>query len=145
MKAVIQRVLEASVEVEGKIVGKIKEGILIYLAVMKGDTLEKANALAEKIVFYRIFPDKDHKMNLSLKDIQGEALVISQFTLAADCRKGRRPGFELAASPEDALLLYQKFIEQVQTFGVFAANGIFGASMRVHSINNGPVTFILEI
>lgn len=117
----------------------------MYLAIIKGDTLEKANALAEKIAYYRIFPDQEHKMNLSLLDVRGEALVVSQFTLAADCRKGRRPGFDLAASPEDALHLYQKFVEKLQSFNITTATGIFGAYMEVSSINHGPVTFLFEI
>ena len=145
MKAVVQRVLESFVTVEEKIVGKIEQGILVYLAIMKGDTLHQVNTLAEKIAFYRIFPDKEYKMNLSLLDVKGEALIISQFTLAADCKKGKRPSFDLAAPPDEAEFLYQQFIEKIQSFGIPTATGIFGAHMKVCSVNNGPVTFLLEI
>lgn len=144
MRAVVQRVKDACVTVDDKIIGKIERGILIYLAVLQEDDGEQANALAEKIAQFRIFPDENHKMNRSVLDIQGQALVISQFTLAADCKKGKRPSFDAALAPEKALPLYERFVQRLQALGVSTQTGSFGAYMQIHSINDGPVTFILE-
>jgi D-tyrosyl-tRNA(Tyr) deacylase len=144
MKAVVQRVLEASVVVEGNMVGKIGQGLLIYLGIIKGDSTTQVDALSQKIVQFRVFPDEQYRMNRSLVDVQGEALVISQFTLASDGKKGNRPSFDQAASPEEALPLYEKFIKNLKELGIRTNTGIFGAYMQVSSINYGPVTFILE-
>jgi D-tyrosyl-tRNA(Tyr) deacylase len=144
MKAVIQRVSSAKVEVEGKSVGAIGRGALVLLGVEKGDAELDADWLAEKIVGLRIFEDEAGKMNLSLADIQGELLVVSQFTLAGNCSKGRRPSFDGAASPEEANRLYEYFVAKIRKLGVPVATGIFQANMQVTLSNDGPVTFILE-
>jgi len=144
MKAVIQRVVKASVEIDGKSVGAIGRGIVILLGVEKGDTKGDASWLMEKIVRLRIFEDESGKMNLSLPEIGGEVLVVSQFTLAGNCSKGRRPSFDGAAFPEDANLLYEFSIAEMRKHGVPVATGVFQANMQVNLINDGPVTFILE-
>jgi D-tyrosyl-tRNA(Tyr) deacylase len=144
MKAVIQRVSSAKVEVEGKSVGAIGRGALVLLGVEKGDTELDANWLAEKIVGLRFFEDKAGKMNLSLAEIQGKLLVVSQFTLAGNCSKGRRPSFDSAAPPEIANRLYEYFVAKTRELGVPVATGIFQANMQVTLTNDGPVTFILE-
>lgn len=144
MKAVIQRVTSASVVVEGKTVGQINRGILVLLGVEKGDDEAKADWLAEKICGLRIFSDEAGKMNLSLKDIGGGLLVVSQFTLAGNCDKGRRPSFDTAAPPEEGKRLYEYFVAAVRRLGLPAATGIFQADMQVALVNDGPVTFILE-
>lgn len=144
MKAVIQRVSEAAVKVDGKTVGSIERGTLVLLGVEKGDEIRDADWLAEKIVNLRIFEDDAGKMNLSLMDIQGELLSVSQFTLAGNCSKGRRPSFDTAAPPEDANHLYQYFNGKVWEMGIPVQSGIFQADMKVSLINDGPVTFILE-
>jgi len=144
MKIVIQRVKEAKVLVNGKVIGKINKGILIFLGIAKGDTKKQAEWLAKKVCSLRIFPDESGKFNLSLKDINGEVLIISQFTLYGDCHKGRRPSFDKAASPQEAIFLYEAFIEMVKQEGVKVATGQFGALMEVHLINDGPVTFVIE-
>ena len=144
MKAVIQRVSEASVEVDGKIVGKIGPGFVILLGVAEDDEETDADYLAEKICNLRVFSDAEDKMNLSLPDIQGEMLAISQFTLYANTRKGRRPSFIEAALPEKAEPLYEYFIKKVEETGIRAARGIFGAMMSVKIFNEGPVTIIME-
>ncbi len=144
LKALIQRVSYASVEVESKIVGKIGVGILIFLGVLQGDTDLQSDFLAEKIANFRIFPDSNQKMNLSVLDIHGEVLIVSQFTLAADGKKGNRPSFDLAASPDQALLLYKRFVEKIKSFGIHTETGIFGQHMHISLMNDGPVTFILE-
>jgi D-tyrosyl-tRNA(Tyr) deacylase len=144
MKAVIQRVSEASVEIDGKQVGAIGRGILLLLGVEKGDTQRDATWLMEKIANLRIFEDDSSKMNLSLADVGGELLVVSQFTLAGNCDKGRRPSFDSAALPEYAYQLYEFSIAEMKRLGVPVASGVFQASMRVALINDGPVTFILE-
>jgi D-tyrosyl-tRNA(Tyr) deacylase len=126
------------------VVGKIGSGVLIYLCVLAGDTEEEGKFLAKKVAEFRIFPDQEYKMNLSLLEVRGEALVISQFTLAADGKKGKRPSFDLAAPPDKAKELYEKFLENLQNLGIKTESGIFGAFMQVSSINNGPVTFVLE-
>ena len=143
MKAVVQRVSEAEVRVHGKLVGAITRGVLVLLGVEKGDTPREADWLAEKIVNLRIFEDEAGKMNLSLLDIKGELLAVSQFTLAGNCGKGRRPSFDTAA-PEEANHLYQYFVSRVWELGIPVQTGIFQAEMKVSLVNDGPVTFILE-
>jgi len=144
MKAVVQRVSEAEVRVHGKLVGAITRGVLVLLGVEKGDTPREADWLAEKIVNLRIFEDEAGKMNLSLLDIKGELLAVSQFTLAGNCGKGRRPSFDTAAPPEEANHLYQYFVSRVWELGIPVQTGIFQAEMKVSLVNDGPVTFILE-
>ena len=144
MKIVLQRVSRASVTVKGEVIASISKGLLIFFGAEKNDDDDKVQFLAEKTLNLRIFPDEKGKMNLSCFDIGGEILVVSQFTLAGDCSKGRRPGFDNVATPEVALLLYQKFIQQVSESGLKIASGEFGANMQVELVNDGPVTFILE-
>lgn len=144
MRAVIQRVASARVEVDGKSVGGIGRGLLILLGVEQGDGADDARYLAEKSAQLRIFEDAAGKMNLSLADVGGQALVVSQFTLLADCRKGRRPGFSRAALPEPADILYQQFVALLRERGLTVATGIFQAEMQVHLVNDGPVTLLLD-
>jgi len=144
MKIIIQRVKSSSVMVEGKVVGKITKGILILFGAEKGDTLDALKYLADKALNLRIFSDKEGKMNLSCKDINGEILVVSQFTLAGDCSRGRRPGFDRAAKPNEAQAHYNNFIAELLTSGLKVESGKFGADMMVNIQNDGPVTFILE-
>ena len=144
VKSVIQRVKSASVTVDGKVVGEIEAGILVLLGVEKGDDDSKAEWLAEKIINLRIFADTADKMNLSLKDISGSLLVVSQFTLAGNCEKGRRPSFETAAHPDEGKRLYEYFVDRTRALGVPVQTGIFQADMQVGLVNDGPVTFILE-
>lgn len=144
MKAVIQRVSSANVVVEGCVVGEIGQGILVLLGVEKGDDDSRAAWLAEKIVSLRIFSDEGGKMNLSLTDVGGSLLAVSQFTLAGNCAKGRRPSFDSAAPPDEGKRLYDYFVEAVRGKGVETATGIFQADMQVSLVNDGPVTFILE-
>ena len=145
MKAVIQRVKRASVSVDGEVVSAIDGGLLILLGVAQGDTERNADVLAEKIANLRIFSDSDDKMNLSLLTTGGEALVVSQFTLCANCVKGRRPDFFGAAKPDEAERLYEYFCERIKTAGVHTVGkGIFGADMQVELLNDGPVTIILD-
>lgn len=144
MKLVIQRVSNAKVKVDNKIVGKIKKGFLVLLGVGKGDTKEQADFLVEKLCNLRVFEDNNNKMNLSIKDIDGELLVVSQFTLYADCKKGNRPSFINAASPDIANELYEYFMEKCKKYVRNVQKGIFGADMKVSLLNDGPVTIILE-
>jgi D-tyrosyl-tRNA(Tyr) deacylase len=144
MRAVIQRVTESSVRVENKVAGKIRKGLLILLSVSENDTVNDSIYLTEKIANLRIFEDEHGKMNRSLIDIGGEMLVVSQFTLMADCRKGRRPSFVKAASPEKGEKLYLDFIDRVTSMGIRVAKGCFGATMAVSLINDGPVTLIVD-
>jgi D-aminoacyl-tRNA deacylase len=144
MKAVIQRVKEAAVRVEGRVVGEIGPGVLVLLGVENGDTTRQADWMADKIVNLRIFEDQDGKMNLSVIDAKGAMLAVSQFTLAGNCEKGRRPSFDTAAAPEEANRLYEYFMGKVWELGVPVQSGIFQADMQVSLVNDGPVTFILE-
>jgi D-tyrosyl-tRNA(Tyr) deacylase len=144
MKIVLQRVKRASVVVEGRSSGEIGKGICLLVGIEKGDTLQDVEFLARKAVELRIFPDRDGKMNLSLAEVQGEVLAVSQFTLAASVKKGRRPGFDNAENPERAAELFARFVDLVRESGFEVATGVFQASMEVHIVNDGPVTFILD-
>ena len=144
MKAVIQRVSKAQVEIQNEIVSEINQGILTLIGIAKGDNEEKAKKILSKIHKLRIFPDKQGKMNQSLLDIQGEHLLVSQFTLIGDCSKGRRPSFFNAEEPQKAKLLYEKMLQFATEDKVCIRGGIFQADMQIHSTNDGPVTFLLE-
>ena len=144
MKIVLQRVAQASVRVGGEDIATISRGLLVLFGAEKNDDETKVIFLAEKILNLRIFSDERGKMNLSCLDISGEVLVVSQFTLAGDCSKGRRPGFDNAAPPNEAKSLYQNFIHQISKSGLNVNTGEFGADMQVELVNDGPVTFILE-
>lgn len=144
MKGLIQRVSSASVVVDGNCVGEIDQGILLLLGVEKEDDRSKADKLLNKVINYRIFSDESDKMNLSLKDIEGELLVVSQFTLVAETSKGKRPGFSKGASPALGEELYNHFVEAANKTGLKIATGQFGADMKVSLTNDGPVTFWLE-
>lgn len=145
MRALIQRVTSASVKVDGEIVGKIGKGFLIFLGVYEEDTEEKIEKLTKKIVNLRIFNDENDKMNLSIKEVKGEILLISQFTLCADTRKGNRPSFISAKNPKDANKIYEKTIESIRNENIIVEKGIFGADMKVELLNDGPVTILLDI
>ena len=144
MKIVLQRVKQAAVEVNKQTVGLINKGVCLLIGVEKGDTEEEALYLAHKVTELRIFPDKEGKMNLSLLDIQGEVLAVSQFTLAASLKKGRRPSFDNAEDPERAENLFLFFVDMIKEKGIKVKTGVFGALMDVHLVNEGPVTFILD-
>ncbi len=144
MKVLIQKVSRAEVRVANRVVGSIGEGVLLFLGVEKGDTDKDINYLTEKILHLRIFPDAEGKMNLSLIDIGGEILVVSQFTLAGDVQKGRRPSFDRAAPPEMAERYYQEFVHQLKKTRLKVATGEFQAMMSVELVNEGPVTFMVE-
>lgn len=144
MRAVIQRVTEAKVEVEGRIVGQVGKGLLVYLGVGTADTETDAQFMAEKLANLRIFSDEAGKMNRSVIDVGGGVLLVSQFTLYGDCRKGRRPGFDAAGEPGLAERLYEKVAQLIATEDVPVQKGSFGAHMHVTSINDGPVTFLLD-
>lgn len=144
MRMVIQRVSEASVSVDGSIVGKIGRGLVVLLGVARRDTEQQAEWLANKLVNLRIFEDDAGKMNVSLQELGGEVLVVSQFTLLGDCRKGRRPGFSDAALPEEADRLYRYFVEYLRLQGCIVETGQFQAKMLVNICNDGPVTFVIE-
>ena len=144
MKIILQRVTLASVVIKGERIAAISKGLLVLFGVEKHDDEEKVIFLAEKTLNLRVFPDGKGKMNLSCMDICGEILVVSQFTLAGDCSKGRRPGFDNAAPPDVAQLLYQKFVEQISQSKLKIATGKFGVDMQVELVNDGPVTFTLE-
>ena len=144
MRAVVQRVKEAKVVVEGKTVGEIGHGLLVFLGVEQTDEIEDAEYLVSKIINLRIFKDSEQKFNLSLIDVKGEMLVVSQFTLLGDCRKGRRPSFSDAAPPEKAQKLYEDFMELVAKNNISVASGEFQAMMDVSLVNDGPVTMLLD-
>ena len=144
MKALIQRVKEASVTIDGELYSKIGHGILIFLGVEKSDTEENSEKLSQKISSLRIFEDENEKMNLSIKDVNGEILVVSQFTLCGDCKKGTRPSFDNAAPPERADELYEDFVTKLQAMNFVVKTGKFRAMMDVSLINDGPVTFMVE-
>ena len=144
MKLLIQRVLNADVNIDNKEFSKINKGILAFVGIEKGDSEEQVEKLARKAVNLRIFPDENDKMNRSLLDIQGEMLVVSQFTLCGDCKKGTRPSFDKSAPPDIANKLYEYFVKQVGNYGIKTGTGQFGATMKVSLVNDGPVTFMLE-
>ncbi len=144
MRAVVQRVKKSRVTVEGKITGEINKGLMVLLGVGQEDSSQDIDYLAEKIINLRIFEDNNGKMNLSLLDVGGELLVVSQFTLYGDCRKGRRPGYDKAARPDMAKELYGSFIEKCRSYGVNTQTGIFQAEMLVDISNDGPVTLLLD-
>jgi D-aminoacyl-tRNA deacylase len=149
MRALIQRVRQASVSVEENIIGEIAQGLLVFLAVQKNDSEQQADKLLQKIINYRVFSDQQQKMNLSLSDVKGDLLLVSQFTLAADTQKGLRPGFSLAAEPQRAQQLFNYFVAQARAVGgdtgIDIATGQFGADMQVSLTNDGPVTFLLDV
>ena len=144
MRAVVQRVSEASVMVGGQTVGAIRQGLMVLLGVARGDTSGDAVYLAEKTCGLRIFEDQQGKMNRSVEDISGSVLVVSQFTLLGDCRKGRRPGFTDAAEPELADKLYEEYVSLLRQRGITVATGVFRAEMKVGLVNDGPVTMLLD-
>lgn len=145
MKILIQRVKEASVTIDGNLFSSINKGILALVGIEKGDSFEQIQKAAKKIVNLRIFPDENDKMNRSLLDINGEMLIVSQFTLCGDCKKGTRPSFDKSAPPEIANDLYEKFIAEVNINGIKTQTGKFAAMMDVALINDGPVTFMIEV
>lgn len=144
MKAVIQRVSEASVKVDGKIVGEINKGLMLLIGIDEADEKTDADWLVQKILNLRIFGDAEEKLNLSVQDISGEILCISQFTLIADYKKGNRPSFIKAAKPDKAVPLFDYFKEQIAKSGLKTESGIFGADMKVSLINDGPVTIVMD-
>ena len=144
MKTVIQRVKKASVAIDEKLYSSIDNGLLILYGVEKNDTEDFSKYLCEKILKLRIFEDENQKMNLSVKDINGEILVVSQFTLAGDTRKGTRPSFDTAMPPKEAEIMYENFVKMMKDSGLTVKTGVFGAMMDVALVNDGPVTFILE-
>lgn len=144
MRALVQRVSQASVTVDGKVVGQIGQGLLVFLGVGRDDSEVQVKTLADKIVYLRIFGDEEGKMNRSLLDIGGEVLVVSQFTLYADARRGRRPSFTNAAPPSIAEPLVEHFKDAIAAYGLTVADGVFGAYMEVELLNEGPVTIWLD-
>lgn len=144
MKIVLQRVKSARVDVAGATVGSIESGLLVFLGVTHADTEQDAEYLADKLIQLRIFADDAGRMNRSLLEMKGSVLVVSQFTLYGDCRKGRRPSFDQAARPEQARKLYERFIERLKMSNIAVETGVFQAEMEIHLINDGPVTFILD-
>jgi len=145
MIALIQRVSHAKVEVEGETVGQIKGGLLVLLGVEKGDDEQKCERLAQRVLAYRIFSDEDNKMNLNVQQAGGRLLVVSQFTLAAETKKGNRPGFSNSADPVDANRLYERFNAYCLESGIVVENGVFAADMQVSLTNDGPATFWLHV
>jgi D-tyrosyl-tRNA(Tyr) deacylase len=144
MRIVVQRVKKASVTVDGEVCGTIQKGVLVFLGVTHQDTPEQTSWLVNKLVNLRLFPDAQGKMNLGLKEVEGQILVVSQFTLYADCSEGRRPDFANAANGASAEIIYNKFVNEVKVTMGAVQTGKFGASMEVSLVNDGPVTFIIE-
>lgn len=144
MRAVIQRVHQAQITIDREETRQTGRGLVVFLGVLRGDAEKQADFLAEKVYGLRIFPDENDKMNLSLPDVGGEVLVVSNFTLGTDCKKGRRPSFDMAAPPEEANALYQRFVERLRAQGVRVETGEFGAYMEVLVSNDGPVTLIID-
>lgn len=144
MKLVVQRVKKAEVKVDGNIIGKIDKGFLVLIGIKVGDTKEQADYLVKKLCNLRVFSDENDKMNLSIKDVKGKLLIVSQFTLYGDCSQGNRPSFIEAARPEEANPLYEYFYNQCELNNIEVQKGIFGADMKVELINDGPVTIIIE-
>ena len=144
MKLVIQRVKNAKVEVDKKVVGKIEKGFLVLIGITHDDTEKEADYLAKKLCNMRIFEDENEKMNLALKDVDGQLLIISQFTLYANCESGNRPSFTEAAKPEMAEKLYDYFCKKCEEYNIHVEKGIFGADMKVSLLNDGPVTIVIE-
>ncbi len=145
MKVLIQRVKRASVTINDKLYSKINKGILALVGIEKGDTIEQIQKMAKKLSGLRIFSDENDKMNLSILDVQGEMLIVSQFTLCGDCKKGTRPSFDKSAAPDVANELYEIFIKEIKNYGIKTGTGEFGAMMDIELINDGPVTFMLEM
>ncbi len=145
MKIVAQRVLGATLKVDGKLVSEIGRGLVVYFGVKVGDTPDKAEKCAAKIAALRVFEDDAGKMNLSVKDVSGEVLLVSQFTLYGDARKGNRPSFTEAERPERADVLYEETVEKLRALGVPVQTGVFGADMKISQVNDGPVTIIYEV
>ena len=144
MKALLQRVSSSKVEVKGRVVGQINKGLLVFIGIEKKDDIISSDKMVKKILSYRVFSDLDDKMNLSVGDINGDLLIISQFTLAADTKNGTRAGFSTAMPPTDAENLYNYFLEKTKSMATVTESGIFGADMKVSLVNDGPVTFLLE-
>lgn len=144
VRAVVQRVISSSVEVQDKIIGKINAGINVLIGITEGDTYDDIKYIKDKIINLRIFEDESGKMNKSLKDINGELLIVSQFTLYADCRKGRRPNFMNALKGEEAEVLYNEFVKACRNEGLVVETGMFGAYMKVSIENDGPVTILID-
>lgn len=144
MKIVVQRVKRAKVDVDSKTVGEIEKGFLVFLGVTHDDTKENADYLVRKLCNLRVFEDENEKMNLSLKDVNGKLLIVSQFTLYADCSQGNRPSFIQAAKPDYAEELYEYFCKQCEGNGIHVEKGIFGADMQIELLNDGPVTIVIE-
>ena len=144
MKLVVQRVKKAEVKVDGNIIGKIDKGFLVLIGIKVGDTKEQADYLVKKLCNLRVFSDENDKMNLSIKDVKGKLLIVSQFTLYGDCSQGNRPSFIEAARPEEANPLYEYFCNQCELNNIEVQKGIFGADVKVELINDGPVTIIIE-
>ena len=144
MKALLQRVSSSKVEVEGKVIGQISKGLLVFIGIEKQDNMISSDKMVKKILSYRVFPDSDEKMNLSIRDINGELLIVSQFTLAAVTKNGTRAGFSTAMAPTEAENLYNYFLEKTKSISIITESGIFGADMKVSLVNDGPVTFLLE-
>jgi len=144
MRAVLQRVSEATVEVEGRTVGHIGKGVVVFLGIGEGDTAQDAEYLASKVIHLRVFEDEERKMNRSVAEVGGSVLVVSQFTLYGDCRRGRRPSFAEAMAPERAEKLYEHFVRSIRREGLVVETGVFQALMRVAVVNDGPVTLLLD-
>jgi D-tyrosyl-tRNA(Tyr) deacylase len=144
MRLVLQRVKEARVDVAGATVGAISTGLLILIGVTSTDTQQDADYLADKVIYLRIFPGEERRMNRSILEVGGSLLVVSQFTLYGDCKKGRRPSFDRAAPPEQARQLYEYFVERLTSRNIIVQTGVFQAEMQIHLVNDGPVTFVLD-